>query len=75
MDTTLLIILAIAILFFLGVLVFFWGMWVGVKCALPDNDSSLYLHCYQCEIEMPVKEKNGNLYCENCGLLHTNDYV
>jgi ribosomal protein L37AE/L43A len=28
------------------------------------------LHCFDCEIEMPVKEKNGRMYCSNCGLPH-----
>jgi len=30
----------------------------------------LYLHCFECEFEMPVKEKNGQMYCSNCGLRH-----
>ncbi len=30
------------------------------------------LHCFQCEIEMPVKEKNGKIFCSNCGLIHQN---
>ena len=28
------------------------------------------LHCFDCEIEMPVKVKNGRMYCSNCGLPH-----
>lgn len=28
------------------------------------------LYCFECEIEMPVKEKNGRLSCKNCGLRH-----
>lgn len=28
------------------------------------------LYCFECEIEMPVNEKNGRLYCLNCGLYH-----
>ena len=28
------------------------------------------LHCFECEMEMRVKEKNGCLYCANCGLRH-----
>lgn len=27
-------------------------------------------YCFECEIEMPVKEKKGRLYCSNCGLRH-----
>lgn len=33
------------------------------------------LYCYECEIEMPVKEKKGRLYCTNCKLIHKNQYV
>jgi hypothetical protein len=30
-----------------------------------------YLHCFNCEIEMQVKEdKKGQLSCSNCGLIH-----
>lgn len=28
------------------------------------------LYCFECEIEMPVKEKNGRFFCSNCGLIH-----
>lgn len=28
------------------------------------------LYCFECEIEMPVKEKDGRLYCTNCKLIH-----
>jgi hypothetical protein len=28
------------------------------------------LFCFDCEIKMPVKEKNGQFYCSNCGLPH-----
>lgn len=28
------------------------------------------LHCFDCEIEMPVKVKNGRAFCTNCGLPH-----
>lgn len=31
---------------------------------------SQILYCFECEIEMPVKEKNGRLHCLNCGLRH-----
>ena len=27
-------------------------------------------YCFQCEMEMSTKEKNGNLHCGNCGLRH-----
>ena len=28
------------------------------------------LHCFDCEIEMPVKKDEKGLYCSNCGLRH-----
>jgi hypothetical protein len=54
--------------------VFFIGLFIGVGSALDmleagtaiEND----LFCFECEIEMPVKEKNGKFYCSNCGLYH-----
>jgi len=63
---------------------FLIGLFVGIGSALDiadadhqrDLDSVDYddLHCFNCEIEMPVIEKDGQLHCKNCGLLHTNDY-
>lgn len=34
------------------------------------KSDAVRLHCFDCEIEMPVKEKNGRMYCSNCGLPH-----
>lgn len=28
------------------------------------------LYCLECEIETPVRIKNNNAYCKNCGLHH-----
>jgi late competence protein required for DNA uptake (superfamily II DNA/RNA helicase) len=28
------------------------------------------IYCFQCEIEMPAKEKDGRFYCTNCKLYH-----
>lgn len=30
----------------------------------------VFAHCFECEIEMPVKTKDGIHYCSNCGLKH-----
>lgn len=49
---------------------FFIGVWVGLDADIDIEDNDLLLHCYECEIEMPVKEKNGKLFCSNCGLCH-----
>lgn len=35
-----------------------------------DQEPGEDRYCFECEIEMPVKEKNGRLYCSNCGLPH-----
>lgn len=40
------------------------------KCKSRPINELQDLHCFECEIEMPVKEKNGCLYCSNCGLKH-----
>lgn len=30
-----------------------------------------WMHCFECENEMPVKKlKNNGLCCKNCGLIH-----
>lgn len=54
--------------------VFFIGFFVGVGSALDmmdaDNQRENDLYCFECEIEMPVKEKDGQFYCSNCGLYH-----
>lgn len=49
------------------------GFFVGLANALDmveDIDDGERLYCFECEIEMPVKEKNGSFYCTNCGLYH-----
>lgn len=57
---------------------FLIGFFVGIGSALDMMDADIQrendLYCFQCEIEMPVKEIDGVLSCENCGLVHTNDY-
>lgn len=32
------------------------------------------LFCFQCEIDTIVCNYNGNKYCDNCGLIHKNNY-
>lgn len=33
------------------------------------------LFCFQCEIDTIVSNYNGNKYCDNCGLIHKNNYT
>ena len=33
-----------------------------------------WIHCFECETEMPTKEQDGDRYCANCGLVHRNFY-
>ncbi|EKT3963226.1 hypothetical protein AAIP55_000805 [Flavobacterium psychrophilum] len=40
------------------------------SCITKANKKREKLHCFECEIEMPVKEKNGVLSCSNCGLAY-----
>jgi len=28
------------------------------------------IHCFNCEMDMPVKQTKNNYYCSNCGLKH-----
>lgn len=54
--------------------VFIIGYFIGLSDALdmiedkPEDERRLY--CFQCEIDMPVEEQNGDFYCSNCGLYH-----
>ena len=53
---------------------FVLGFLMGYSNGNKDNntfESQLpELYCFECEIEMPVKEKKGVFYCKNCGLRH-----
>jgi hypothetical protein len=63
------IIISIAV----GATAFLVGLYVGAKTIIDLDDEEYFsddLHCFECEIEMPVIEKNGRLYCKNCGLRH-----
>ncbi|MFV8351587.1 hypothetical protein [Flavobacterium sp. XS2P14] len=48
----------------------------GIKKEKKEKNSNIdkldakRLHCFDCEIEMPVKVKNGRAFCSNCGLPH-----
>lgn len=59
-----------------GMLCLIIGTLIGIKITfdcLYDSKKKkppLNIHCFDCEIEMPVKEKNGRFYCSNCGLPH-----
>ena len=67
-GTIIIIIIAIVVL----LIVFCTGYVLGA--CLETEEIQQKLHCFECEIETPVKEKYGNLYCSNCGLIHLNDY-
>ena len=69
--TEIVIIMATALIFLII------GLYAGAKLtsdlmdledeALADNGNR---YCFECEWEMPTKEKNGKLFCSNCGLCH-----
>lgn len=46
------------------------------KTAKPDkrvrleNGKLFWLHCFECENDMPVVEDKEEIYCSNCGLIH-----
>lgn len=67
--------LEIAIIIAVALLFFALGFYAAAKLAfvlmdLDDEADNGNLYCFECEWEMPVKEKNGRLSCTNCGLLH-----
>lgn len=33
-----------------------------------------WLHCVECEIEVPITEHDGNYFCSYCGLVQRNFY-
>ena len=54
--------------------VFMIGYFIGISDALnmiedkPEDERRIY--CLECEIDMPVEEIAGSIYCSNCGLYH-----
>ena len=53
---------------------FCFGLYTGLNASdYEENENTNIreaLYCFQCEIEMPVRIKNNNAYCKNCGLHH-----
>jgi hypothetical protein len=53
---------------------FLIGLFIGIGGALDIADAEHQrendLFCFECEIEMPAKEKDGKFYCTNCNLYH-----
>lgn len=53
---------------------FIIGYFLGLSDALnmvedkPEDERRIY--CLECEIDMPVEEIAGSIYCSNCGLYH-----
>lgn len=39
------------------------------RVTYPSGEDFL-VHCFDCEMEMPVIKKEQNYYCSNCGLKH-----
>ena len=40
------------------------------KLVTYPNKEPFLVHCFECEFEMPIKEKDGSVWCSNCGLIH-----
>lgn len=59
--------LVLGISFAVGYLI---GLSEGLAFVDNEEENNNEAYCFECEIEMPVKVKNGNLYCSNCGLHH-----
>jgi hypothetical protein len=56
------------------VISFLIGVCAGIGGALDifenEHQRENDLYCFECEIQMPVKEKDGKFYCTNCNLYH-----
>lgn len=66
-----LLITILVILF--AVVCFVTGLAYGISLAvvsIENENANDNVYCFECEIEMPVKVKNGGMYCSNCGLHH-----
>lgn len=73
MDKSLIFLLVFLSLFFAFGIGFFIGLFFGIMEVSDDEDGEENLgdlYCFQCEMEMSTKVKNGNLHCGNCGLKH-----
>ena len=51
------------------------GFLLGKKYEAADKPKlnkkfPLWAYCFECEVTTPTKEKDGHLYCSNCGLHH-----
>ncbi|AOR29562.1 hypothetical protein FORMB_25450 [Formosa sp. Hel1_33_131] len=40
------------------------------KPVSPDDDQVFWMHCFECENDMPVIDDKEIVYCSNCGLKH-----
>lgn len=53
---------------------FLIGLFVGIGGVLDVADAEHQrendLFCFECEVETPVIEKDGRVYCTNCKLYH-----
>lgn len=66
-----LLITILVILF--AVVCFVTGLACGISLAvesIENENANDNTYCFDCEIETPVKVKNGGMYCSNCGLHH-----
>ena len=59
------------LLIIFAALCFVIGLLYGIALTVESiEDESDNIYCFECEIETPVKVKNGGMYCSNCGLHH-----
>jgi hypothetical protein len=74
MDYFLTVVALLLVLFIALVVVFLTVLYLIFKTENEEEEEKeqwlFEAHCFECEIEMPVKEKKGRLYCSQCGLRH-----
>lgn len=60
----------VCLVIFVGFFLVSFFMFIAIVGKVEKRKKRKNFYCYNCEIEMPVKEKSGSFYCSNCNLYH-----
>jgi len=70
LESIVIVVFALMILSALFMIGYFMGFRDASNMMEDKPEDERRLYCFQCEIDMPVEEQNGDFYCSNCGLYH-----